>query len=261
MTLSYKYSAIRTGWKGTSEIDHPTGAQQVTEYWSLVTNYKVSQRLSLDLTIPYYSIYQKQPKTPFDTVERWHEGIGDTTLLFIYTLSNDPFIAAGAGVKMPTGEYKKQGAPVINGSPTTYPMNMQLGTGTWDPSCGLFYSNFTERLTMFGNILYRYTGGYNSMDNRVGDETLVNLGMHYLFRDTLGPMLMMNLFHTGKDDGPNTRSENTGVTYLFVAPGVIYAPTETLSFQGVVELPVYKHVNGIQVTPDYNVLLLCMLTW
>lgn len=207
----------------------------------------------MNVTVPYYNLHQEQPYTSLGKVTRQTSGIGDITFMLIYTITNNPYLSIGAGIKTPTGWYKTQGEPIINGQQSTYPMGMQLGTGTWDPAFGLFYNQQIGRFSIFGNILFRYTGGANEFGDRIGNEAITNFGTNYMFMDELGLIFMLNLFNTGQDTGPNTREGNTGVTYLYASPGIIYAPIQNLSFQLMTELPIYRYVNGIQVTPKYNI--------
>lgn len=221
----------------------------------------LNDSFALNLTIPYYNFHQEQNTAAFGKVLRTVNGIGDITLMLMAKLSQSPVVYAGAGIKMPTGWFKATGEPIIAGIPSLYPTNMQLGTGTWDPSLAVFFTQPIDKFCLFGNSTFRYTGGNSSLGDRVGDELLVNIGASYMLSEIFSPLLLINGFLTGKDTGTNTRESSTGVTYIYAAPGIAYSPAQDLSFQLMVELPVYRYVNGIQVTPKYNISFISSLNF
>jgi len=253
ISLGFKYSDISAGWQEKDSITHPTGATQTTIYSPVILDVMLNELFALTLTIPYYNFYQVQPDTAFGKVIRSNGGIGDITLLLMYKLFANPSLFVGAGLKMPTGSYKIKGEPIINGQESYYPTNMQLGTGTWDPSIGIFFSQELNPFCLFGNLSYRFTGNYSDLGNKIGNELLFNVGTSYLLSQYFSPLLIFNTFYTSVDDGPNTNSANTGVFYIYLSPGIAYNPAPEISFQLMYEFPLYRHVNRIQVTPKYNI--------
>ena len=125
----------------------------------------LSNRIQLSAILPYaYHLRKRQ------YANTTLSGIGDATLLGNVTLfdNSDSLhlklrhrLAAGAGIKLPTGEYRN-----FEESAEANP-NFQAGTGSWDFLFNLAYTLRADKMGMHIEGTYRYNG-INEDDYRFG---------------------------------------------------------------------------------------------
>jgi hypothetical protein len=96
--------------------------------------------------------------------------------------------------------------------------------------------------------------GKGTDDYRFGRALLATLGTDYQFSDKVSFTLQFNLKNQEYDDTGSTGEpgENTGGTKVFVSPGLNLNLTDYLSLFGIIQLPVYQNVHGIQQTSRFN---------
>lgn len=191
-----------------------------------------------------------------------YEGFGDAEVLASRNVwigsQGDAEIGLSAGVKLPTG---KTHVPAVGGEqpePSARP-----GTGSWDGMLGA-----TARWLVSAPIP---GGGRGSMplrlgvlgrwndegteDYRVGNEVQAYLSGDYPVTSSLELLLQGNVRSKRKDSvgGSTVESENTGGTWAYVTPGLTLSVGGLARIYGLVQIPVYQRVNGIQIVSDYNV--------
>ena len=87
-------------------------------------------------------------------------------------------------------------------------------------------------------------------------ELQSNLGLSYPVARSLELLLSGDFRVRAKDDPGDTDAEagHTGGTWAYVSPGIRVSAAKT-AFYGVVQLPVYQRVNGINLVSDFNLYL------
>jgi hypothetical protein len=65
-------------------------------------------------------------------------------------------------------------------------------------------------------------------------------------------LLQLNTLWRGRDSGAQAEPEDSGGTFVFISPGVSYMVTRNVQVFGIVQLPVYQYVNGVQLTADWG---------
>lgn len=255
----------------TQRFSAPT--EMIMKKYTISMNYSPSEKLQLMLAAPYVinemdmrmamknmmGMVMKSDMT-MDTVE----GLGDVTIVGIYTLYSDNHvkrsknISAGLGIKMPTGknDVKTSTGKLVHAM-------MQPGTGSWDP---IFFINSTldvEQLSLQLNGIYHWTTkgdeGYE-----FGDMISADLTVRYQVLSSINLGLGLNFLHAGRDKDhdnkyskPDTslidNTDNTGITAFYFSPEVQIKFLNTggsmlLRFQK----PIYQNVNGIQEVVDWR---------
>jgi hypothetical protein len=192
------------------------------------------------------------------------EGLGDVTLMGLYTIYTDEpasptkKITLGLGVKTPTGKNDEE-----TDSGTLIHAAMQPGTGSWDP---LFFANYMHlfRSWIFQtNFLYQLTTegdeGYE-----FGDKVSLDLVTRYQVTNYLIPGIELNGFYAGKDIDHDDRysrpdeslldnTDNTGFFSLSVTPSIqIKIPKTGVSIDFKFQKPIYQNVRGIQQVTDWR---------
>lgn len=231
---------------------------------SLVLRYAASDRLLFSATVPYVSHYhlRLQGGVP----ESWNlSGIGDTTLQVRGRIAEfDPVHRTAlwgfAGVKLPTGASDRTNA---NGDVGELPI--QPGTGSTDTIVGLAFESGVLHETamqgpmgsvtlipMFASIQYR-RNTTDAQNYRVGNEIQLNGGTVVPLRDHLQLILQANAKLRSRDVSPDPEDHLlTGGRYLFVSPGVRFDGGHGAAWYAMLQVPVYQHVNGIQLTAKRN---------
>lgn len=188
--------------------------------------------------------------------------IGDIRVTARYTgFSEDRSAGVIAGIKLPTGNTKGTfGAGAAAGTPLD--ASLQIGTGSTDAILGGYTTGTVDHYGWFvqGTVQHAVATQNNF---RPGDTYALNTGIRYAgFGAKVSPMLQLNIVKREADTGANatppdpvTFGPSTGGTLAYLAPGVSVRVGGGTSVYGFVQLPVYRNVNSLQLTPKYTVTL------
>ena len=200
--------------------------------------------------------------------ESWNfNGLGDVVISGSYALSlpdrmgYGPYLNIQAGIKLPTGITDAR-----NASGTIGEITIQPGTGSYDFIAGLSYRQVMLGLpTLDGTytampisatVTYQHNGkGVD--DYRFGDVVQVHLGTEYFFLERAGLLLQINGRFQDYADVGQTREprENTGGRWIFLSPGFQMNVSSTIETYSFIQIPVYRHYNGIQQAAPFHLQL------
>ena len=200
-----------------------------------------------------------------DRAESWNlRGLGDIVLSAQYALllphsEFSPYVSVVGGIKAPTGLTHMK-----NGEGEEAEVTIQPGTGSTDGIAGLYYRQTVASVPMvsgeFGSLpviaglSYQFNGdGTNGW--RFGNTLLAHIGTSYQFSPIANFTLQVNGRFQGFADVGATGEprENTGGTWIFASPGLNLQLNETFSAFGVLQIPIYQNVHGIQQSARLNV--------
>ncbi len=178
-------------------------------------------------------------------------GLGDVRLLARYQKFT-PAQSFGFqfGLKLPTGRISQTFAegPQAGG---LLDRGLQLGTGTTDLLAGAsWFTRPTVNLGLFASAMLDQP--LAARDSFLPSTSLtVSGGVRWLNGSRFTPQLQLNLKAEGREHGSEADTPNSGGTIAYLSPGVTaeLAP-HTTSFV-FVQLPVYQHVNGLQLEPKW----------
>ena len=92
--------------------------------------------------------------------------------------------------------------------------------------------------------------GYH--DNyKPGTQLGADLGYRYDVNDNLGLNLQLNYVHKSRDKGSDAEPDDSGGRALFIAPGITYSFTPAVQVYSFAQLPIYRDVNGVQLTAKW----------
>jgi hypothetical protein len=178
---------------------------------------------------------------------------GDVRVLGRYQLQgNHPATVYGvmAGTKLPTGDFT-----VRNGEGEVAERTLQPGTGTTDLLLGAFWNDtlpipdsgwFAQ---IFGQVpLYKRAGF------RPGYQLQADLGYTYHPLDDLALVLQLNTVRKGRDTGAEAEFEDSGSWTVSLSPGASYALNVSTNLYGFVQVPIYRYLNGVQLTASWAAL-------
>src|SRR5262249_26526543 len=79
----------------------------------------------------------------------------------------------------------------------------------------------------------------------------LNAGVRYLNTSRVTPQLQANARWDSREHGSEADTPNSGDTALFLSPGVTIEAGSAGSAFAFIPLPVYQHVNGLQLEPRW----------
>jgi hypothetical protein len=225
--------------------------------------YQPSPRWTVTAGLPYVSRFHEhvhnEPGNPPE-LQRWSfAGVGD-----LEAQASRNFGGEGggrrshlmAGFKAPTGvrhvdEFDGE-EPEPPARPGTGAWSALVGGGTqWSVPVrmpGGAHAAMPLRLGILGRANGRGTERY-----RIGSELQSNLGLSYPITRSVEVLLSGDFRIRAKDDVGSTDAEagNTGGTWGYASPGLRVEIGKT-AFTGVLQLPVYQRVNGINLVSSAN---------
>ena len=184
-------------------------------------------------------------------VEAWNfTKIGDLRLLAFYRFDNpDPMVNYGliTGLKLPTGDYR-----VRNAEGTMAERALQPGTGSTDLVLGGYYSAPAAHLdsSWFAQALVQQAAATKD-GFKPGAQYLLNLGYRHPVSESWHALVQVNASIKGRDAGVNAEPDLSGSNTVFLSPGLGYALSRDAQLYGYVQLPVYRHVNGVQLSANW----------
>jgi hypothetical protein len=182
-------------------------------------------------------------------VESWRfDKLGDVRAIGRYEFTGSN-IGLEAGLKLPTGE-----TDVRNGAGEAAERSLQPGTGTTDAIVGGYW-----RTQALGGNLFAHASAQFALNEhdgfRPGQRFGIDVGYTRNIAANLALLLQANAHVKRRDRGVNAEPEDSGSRTLSVSPGLSYAFARDFQVYGLVELPVYRHVNGVQLASDWALAL------
>jgi hypothetical protein len=236
---------------------------------ALQLNYSLNERFQIGVTLPYVSRSHEHFDEENARIERWNfAGVGDAVVqgrLRVFS-SMDPAhssIWLTGGVKLPSGSEREIGSTGEDAEVTIAP-----GTGSTDALFGVTYQSGLLRNTALQGEMGHTTlipifialngrlNGSGTHDYRRGHELQLNAGTEYPLTSTVHLLGQINGRMTGKDEAGQTNENRdlTGGRYLYLSPGLRLLLGAKTSIYGFIQVPVYQHVNGLQLTAKANYL-------
>lgn len=186
-------------------------------------------------------------------LEQWNfTEISDVQVMGRYQFNNwnQPYVfGLYFGTKLPTGKFD-----VANHDGDVAERSLQPGTGTTDALFGFYIrENFLQyNSSAFAQAIAQLP--LNKRDEyKPGQKLSVDVGYRYNMTQRLSLMLQLNGQYKWRDSGQDAEPEDSGSRTLSLSPGISYGLTKTVQVYGFVQKPLYQHVNGVQLTPDWSV--------
>ncbi len=262
VALTYEYNFLQDVVAGTEQLDDGT-RQRLSQSFLLETSYGFNRLFSISMLLSYI---QQERKLNSANDENSDEklitrGFGDAVILLKYnllpiTIASSRQISVGAGIKLPTGESGLRSNGIL------LPADMQPGTGARDGILwGYVFQGLTadSRYNIFANTTYRFTGTNDRfrLENtsikgyKFGNEFVMTIGTAYRTRSLLDFSLLARYRHLVPDRFSGFDVSNTGGEWFYLVPGLNMNFNQTsVRLSG--QLPVYRDLNGIQLTTSYT---------
>jgi len=244
----------------------------------LQLDYGITPRLTVGVLLPYLDrlhqhlaheeeevVGSPDGTEIVDQTERWrYQEFGDMQisaryLLLQQTTPYSPALTFILGAKFPTGR-----TDVKNDEGEEAELTIQPGNGSWDGLVGFSYvQNFaastlrreTALAPVFLSVLGRFSLGVGKFGYEPGGEMFLNFGITYPLLRNLELLAQVNFHYRDRDSAghaPGVDQVDSGREELFLSPGLRYHVTNSLAVYGLVQVPAYRRVNGIQLTSNWN---------
>ena len=188
------------------------------------------------------------------TVESWNIGsLGDLRLSARRQFGLNETSAAGIqlGLKLPTGSIKE-----TNRDGTMAERSLQPGTGTTDALLGAYYYRKLEgdATTLFTQLMVQ--APFSERDGYApGQQVMLDVGLRYAITLKTSTLMQLNVHWKNRDKGVESEPDESGGTFVNISPGISHLFTPRLQLYGFVQLPLYRYVNGTQLTADWSAVL------
>lgn len=158
-------------------------------------------------------------------------------------------VALQFGLKFPTGDYK-----VANTDGLVAERMLQPGTGSTDLIVGALWTtqNIRTGTGLFAQAAVQHAVVIRD-DYRPGDLYTLNLGVRHPLTQRVSALFQLNALSRNRESGTNAEADLSGGLTLLASPGLAVAITPTIQVYGFVQLPLYRYVNGVQLTSDWAV--------
>jgi hypothetical protein len=268
MNLFYNYVPQRSLLEGTTGVipavhqdhreihlnDHKE-LTTITQTTTLDLNYGLTDRLGLQVTVPYIKRrHEHLDEGGAGPNRQFSDGsLGDIRVTAKYNVAPSlrQSVVLGFGLDLPSGETEaREGGTGLRMEPSIQTGRGQVGL------VGSLYQTYaiTPQLSEFVFGSYRHTFRNND-GYQFGDEYLLNIGLHYMPISRVTFLAQVNyryLTHDNfsgavEDVDPIIRSRpvpNTGSTYLAVTPGVQVSVSELTSLYFYSQVPVARDFNN-----------------
>lgn len=209
-----------------------------------------SRRWGVNVALPWFDRDHATYVEDTDALSYSHSsGVGDLRVVGRFQgFDDDASVGVTFGLKLPTGRTDVEFAagPAAG---ERLDRGLQPGTGTVDALIGAYrFGNFAQDWSWFAQGQLQLP--LDSHDGfKPGSGLNVNAGVRYLALGGFTPQLQLNLRAERRESGAAADVDNSGATLLHVAPGASYRFDRHVEAYGFVQLPVYQHVDGLQLEP------------
>ena len=255
--LRYEYIKQEQPRHGTDSIgvgEIPGHHNEVeTENQNLVAtlDYAFDSHWGIALNVPvvkrdHYHIHNHHG-VPLD--EKWDfTELGDVKLTGRYQRPMGAFSAVGmiAGFKLPTGQ-----DDVDNADGDVAERSLQPGTGTTDFIFGPYLRYELPTGSLWAQAVVQ-TALNEHDEYEPGTQYSFDLGYRHPLTEKLSALAQLNLRHKSHDEGDEAEPESSGYRSVSISPGLSYAITDAAQLYGLVQLPLYQDVKGVQLTEDWS---------
>jgi hypothetical protein len=248
--VQYDNITQRRNWRGENKSDEHNHDKRIeTQIVTAGAQYMFNRDWGATIRVPYVARYIEKSVHHEEVAPTKHSDVGDIRINGIYSgFFDDMSTGITFGLKLPTGSTKNSG----------FELNTQIGTGSTNSILGAYHIGTFDKENKMGYFVQgswerafiihqRYTPGY---------EISGATGVYYNFGKAglvsrVAPILQFSGTKKNKDSGWVNLSENpnSGYGMIFFAPG-IEITIKQFKIYADVEFPVYRKVNGNQLTPQ-----------
>ena len=255
LSLNYDYNYLAR-LLAASEVLEDDSRIRSTHSLLLEVGWQISDRWAINAFVP--TVRQERLLRPpgLPSTLQATNGLGDAVLMARYQPLE--WLGLGLGAKLPTGSYQVRDERGIQ-----YNADLQPGSGAWD-GIGWLQASLPWAARPTGTWSFTAIGRYTGTNPtfRVGQSYTFGKDLQALIGYTERRFILKQLFDlsgmarfrlTGPDFAGGGAIANTGGWWLFLNPSVTWWIKRRFSYQMNMEVPLYSHVGGTQLSPSWRV--------
>jgi len=258
--LTYDHNVIRDLMDHKTLFDDDTRSR-LTRSALMELNYGINERFALTMVLPFVrqerSIREYNNQIGFTQAQ----GLGDMVFLLKYRILNQQYNPTsewliGIGPKIPTGK-----TDFKNNQGLTMVADMQPGSGSLDGRFWSFYQKsrfLIKPMSLLGILTYRASGKNRSYNQtqvyQFGNEFQANIGINYnLFLHWPMDVFVFGRYRSQTVDLVDGNIfPGSGGKWVYAIPGLSVHFNPDLSFRAWADFPLYRSLNGSQLTTTYK---------
>jgi hypothetical protein len=247
--IDFENGLVRPGFHqdlgGRSRFLQLDAAYGLTGRTTLLASAPVASKRSYEVGHPPY----------LENYETW--GLGDTLVGVRHAVvaGAQTSVVLGAGVELPTGEYRLVSPEALFDIGVLDPM-LQPGSGSWDV---LLNAQASRRLGAGGTDLsfaFSYQANTtNDLGYSFGDDAIASLAVARPIAPRLRASLQAKWVNRGRSEYQGEAVDSTGGTIVYAIPGIVTTLPARLSVYLFLPIPIYRYVNETQVAPRLSLVL------
>ena len=260
LDLRYEFVDQKHLRMGSRRISQREDAADATELRTINRNvlatldYTLNKNWVLSASLPVVTRSHSHIADPTGAavLEAWHfSKLADSRVLGFYKFDNDdnPLVSYGflGGFKLPTGDFRLR-----NGDGTLAERALQPGTGSTDIVFGGYYTapGLDQDASWSMQALIQQPAR-TSENYRPGTQYQLNFGYRQPLTDSLHALIQVNGLVRGRDTGLNAEPGLSGSKTVYLSPGLSYSYSLDSQVYGFLQLPIYRYVNGVQLSADW----------
>jgi hypothetical protein len=259
LDMRYEFVDQKRLRMGNRTISQREDAADTTELRTINRNllatldYTLSKNWVLSASLPVVTRSHSHIADPTGAaaLETWSfSRVADSRILGFYKFDNDddPLVSYGflGGFKLPTGEFRLR-----NGDGTLAERALQPGTGSTDIVFGGYYTapGLDHDASWSMQALIQQPARIRE-DYKPGTQYQLNVGYRQPLADSLHALIQVNGLVRRRDTGLNAEPDLSGSKTVYLSPGLSYSFSSDVQVYGFVQLPIYRYVNGVQLSAD-----------
>ncbi len=255
LMASFQQSFSRDYFHGSKKEDIQHIDRSVYHFGNISLSYGIFKQTTLHTELGYF--FDKSQELSLQSGEETIEskGLGDLSInirqaLFKQKLPNSAQLVAMLGTRLPVGAFNEQSNGV------KIPISLQPSSGAFKLNGGLFYAK-KKKGNLFGYSSIFYFEWSNAIDKdflyyKYGNYFMWELSCVYSKTSNFSAMLSAKFEYRDKDTREdNIEISSTGSKLVYLKPQVHYQIYSGLFLIAQAEVPIYKYVNGYQLTNLY----------
>ena len=248
---SIEQDQLRKGGKKVAHGQIPGDHDETStenQNWLFSMDHTINKSWGISVVIPYVDRTHEHIHDPQGAAEdeSWDFAkLGDVRITGRYKPAENR-LGMIFGVKLPSGDYE-----ITNDDGEAAERTLQPGSGTTDGILGIFYGTRIPDSPSSWFVQAAWQEALNERaDFKPGHQLLLDGGYRYEGWHNAALMVQLNGLIREADSGDEAESDSSGGEYLFLSPGVSTALTSSVQVYAFLQLPLYQHVNGVQLTAD-----------
>jgi hypothetical protein len=254
ISLYYQHSYSNTYFEGNKVSDFEYIKDSYFDFTSMNISYTLFQNFNINADIGFF--FDKTQNFDFGNgakFDRMAQGIGDASVGCLYTVNllddNSFSLSPSIRATLPVGQFdQKDGAVVL-------PIDIQPSSGNFKYEFGLTLAKIISGdLTLLSANTFEFSQRIETERTNYKYGNLYNvslIGIYKIIPDLSAICQFRTQIREKSSDKDRNLINSTGGIVVFFTPQLSFNIMNDLSLNIQYELPIYKDMNGIQLTNNY----------